>query len=284
MKRTLILTLCCPDTVGIVASVTSFIAEQDGWIVEASQHGDLVSNWFFMRVEIFADSLSINEEEFSDKFKKIADKFEMQWALHDTGIKKKVILLVSKSDHCLSDLLHRWRNQDFNFDIPCVISNHSDLREFVEWHKIPFHHVPVEKENKKEAFEEIDSLYQKYNADAMVLARYMQIIPPELCKKYFGQILNIHHSFLPSFSGSKPYHQAFDLGVKLIGATCHYVTAELDKGPIIEQDVIRISHNDTVDDLTRLGKDVEKRVLAKGLRLHVEDRILVHGNKTVVFE
>lgn len=283
INSTLILTLSCPDRVGIVSSVTKFISEHGGWIVEASQHGETLSSWFFMRVEILTASLSISQDEFRAKFEKIVSEFQMQWRLHDTFVPKKAVVLVSKSDHCLSDLLHRYRNKEFNIDIACVISNHEDLRSFVEWHEIPFHHVPVEQNKQKDAFEEVDALYQKYDGELMVLARYMQILPPELCRKYLGQIINIHHSFLPSFAGPKPYHQAYELGVKLIGATCHYVTEALDAGPIIEQGVIRVSHSDSVEDMTRLGKDVEKSVLAKGLRNHVQDRVLIHGNKTIVF-
>jgi len=181
------------------------------------------------------------------------------------------------------DLLHRWHSKELVCDIPCVISNHDTLRSLVEWHGIPFFHVPVDPANKAEHFARVNAIVEEHKADTIVLARYMQIIPPELCERYHGQVINIHHSFLPSFVGAKPYHQAAERGVKLIGATCHYVTSELDAGPIIDQDVIRISHNDTVEDMVRLGKDVEKMVLARGVRSHLEDRVLLHGNKTIVF-
>jgi formyltetrahydrofolate deformylase len=198
-------------------------------------------------------------------------------------VKKRVVIMVSKQEHCLYDLLARWQSKELDIEIPCIISNHDTFRGFVEWHGIPFHHVPVTADNKDAAYAEIRRLYEEVRGDTMVLARYMQIIPPDMCAAYPGQIINIHHSFLPSFVGAKPYHQAYQRGVKLIGATCHYVTSELDQGPIIEQDVIRIDHSDSVDDMVRYGKDIEKAVLARGLRYHLEDRVLVHGNKTVVF-
>jgi formyltetrahydrofolate deformylase len=207
----------------------------------------------------------------------------MDWQINDSFEAKKIILMVSKESHCLSDLLHRVHSKELFCDIPCVISNHDDLRSMVEWHGIPFFHVPVDKTNKQEHFDRINSIIAEHKADTLVLARYMQILPAEICQQYAGQVINIHHSFLPSFAGAKPYHQAAERGVKLIGATCHYVTEELDAGPIIDQDVMRISHRDSIEDTVRLGKDVEKRVLARGVRSHVEDRVLLHGNKTIVF-
>ena len=180
--------------------------------------------------------------------------------------------------------MHRWHSGELNVVIAAVISNHDVLRRMVEWHEIPYHCIPVSKENKAEAFAEIDGLFQAYEADVIVLARYMQSRPAGLCEKYAGKVINIHHSFRPSFAGARPYHQAYSRGVKLIGATCHYVTQDLDEGPIIEQDVIRISHSDAIEDRVRLGKDVEKNVLARGLRAHVEDRVITYENKTVVFD
>jgi formyltetrahydrofolate deformylase len=208
----------------------------------------------------------------------------MQWHVTDTARRPRVVLLVSKHDHCLAYLLHRWKVGDLKIDIPCVISNHDTLRELVEWYGIPYHHVPVPKEKaaKQAAFEETARLIEAAEPDTIVLARYMQIFPPWLCEKYRYKVINIHHSFLPSFIGAKPYQQAAERGVKLTGATCHYVTEELDAGPIIEQDVIRIDHSDSLEDMMRLGKDVENTVLARGLRLHLEDRVLVHGNKTIL--
>lgn len=283
MSHDYILTLSCPDRTGIVAKVSGFIADHQGWITEASQHGDDRASWFFMRVVIKADSLSLDIEQFRNKFKSIAKDFSMHWQITDTSIKKRVIILASNYEHCLADLLYRWRSKEMNFDIPCIISNHDTFQRIAEWHEIPYHHVPVTAKTKQESFATIGQLFSQYQADTIVLARYMQILPPELCDQYRGQIINIHHSFLPSFAGSKPYEKAYQKGVKLIGATCHYVTSELDEGPIIEQDVIRVDHGHSVEDMIRLGKDVEKTVLARGLRNHIEDRILLHQNKTVVF-
>ncbi len=275
------LTIACPDRAGIIAAVTGFIAQHGGFIVEASYHTDQESQQFFMRQEIRADSLPFPASEFANHFSPLAQAFGMRWKLADSALKKRLVLLVSKQDHCLNDLLHRWRSGELQVDIPCVISNHEDLRGFVEWHGIPYHYVPMQ--DKAAGFARIAELFEAAHGDSMVLARYMQILPPELCTRYAGRILNIHHSFLPSFIGAKPYHQAYQRGVKLIGATCHYVSDELDAGPIIEQDTLRIDHGDTVDDLVRYGRDIEKAVLARGLRYHVEDRVLVCGNKTIVF-
>jgi formyltetrahydrofolate deformylase len=283
MEQVYRLTISCPDRVGIVAKVGEFVSSQGGWIVEANHYADPVSGWFFMRHCIKANSLPFGLEEFKEKFSPIADEFEMDWQINDSAKAKKIILMASKESHCLSDLLHRVHSKELFCDIPCVISNHDDLRSMVEWHGIPFFHVPVDKTNKQEHFDRVNSIIAEHKADSIVLARYMQILPAEICQQYSGQVINIHHSFLPSFAGAKPYHQAAERGVKLIGATCHYVTEELDAGPIIDQDVMRISHRDTIEDTVRLGKDVEKRVLARGVRSHVEDRVLLHGNKTIVF-
>jgi len=276
------LTISCPDRSGIIAAVTGFIAEHGGFITEASYHTEQEAQRFFMRQEMRADSLPFDAATFREKFKPLADGFNMTWQLTDSANKKRLVVLVSKQDHCLDDLLHRWRSGELQVDIPCVISNHEDLRSFVEWHGIPFIHVDMSGD-KEEAFQHIAALFDQHKGDAMVLARFMQILPPWLCQRYPGRVINIHHSFLPSFVGAKPYHQAYQRGVKLIGATCHYVTDELDAGPIIEQDTVRIDHGDTPDDLVRYGRDIEKTVLARGLRYHVEDRVLVCGNKTIVF-
>ena len=280
------LTISCPDRSGIIAAVSGFIAKHNGWIVEASYHTDLEAQRFFMRQEILADSLPFTLDEFQTQFSGLASEFNMDWRISDSVRKKRVIILVSKQDHCLNDLLHRWRSGELQVDIPCVISNHEDLRSFVEWHGIPFYCVAMPSNNeqvKAAAFEEIARLFEHFQGDTLVLARFMQIMPPYLCERYLGRLINIHHSFLPSFVGAKPYHQAYQRGVKLIGATCHYVTADLDAGPIIEQDTMSIDHGDSVDDMVRYGRDIEKNVLARGLRYHVEDRVLVCGNKTIVF-
>ncbi|WP_163832732.1 formyltetrahydrofolate deformylase [Spartinivicinus ruber] len=283
MSRSYRLVIGCPDRVGIVAKVSNFLATYNGSITEANHHSDTEYNWFFMRHEICADSLPFDLDGLKTAFAPIANEFNMQWQITDSATPKKVILMASKQAHCLVDLLHRWHSGDLYCEIPCVISNHNDLRSIVEWHGIPFFHVPIDKENKEKSFSRVMELITEHDADAIVLARYMQILPPQLCEQYAGKIINIHHSFLPSFIGAKPYHQAHQRGVKLIGATCHYVTEELDAGPIIEQDIVRVSHRDKVEDMVRLGKDCEKTALALGLRYHIEDRVIIHKNKTVVF-
>ena len=278
------LIVSCPDRVGLVAAVSSFLASEGGLLTEANYYRDPDSNWFFMRQVIAADSLPYGAEELTARFAPLAEQYDMQWRLTDTSKPKRVVLMASTQAHWLSDLLYRWRSGEMQFDIPCVISNHDELRSYVNWHNIPYHHIPVDQSDKTAHFADVATQIAQSRADVIVLARYMQILPPALCATYPGQIINIHHSFLPAFVGAKPYHQAAERGVKLIGATCHYVTSDLDAGPIIEQDVVRISHHDSVPDLVRKGKDVEKNVLAKGLRYHLEDRVLLHGNKTIVFE
>jgi formyltetrahydrofolate deformylase len=278
------LSASCPDQVGIIAKVSGFIAGNGGWILESSFHSDVLTSRYFMRIEIKASSLPFLLAEFRERFRsEVAEPLSMTWQINDSAVKKRVVVLVSKQEHCLYDLLARWQSKELDIEIACVISNHDTFKGFVEWHGIPFHHVPVPADNKAAAYAEVQRLFEEVHGDTMVLARYMQILSPELCAAYPGRILNIHHSFLPSFVGAKPYHQAYTRGVKLIGATCHYVTEALDQGPIIEQDVIRIDHSDSVEDMVRYGKDIEKTVLARGLRYHLEDRVLVHGNKTVVF-
>jgi len=281
--RTFRLVTACPDRVGIVAKVSHFLASHNGWITESNHHSDDQNGWFFMRHEIRADTLPFDIDAFREAFAPIAEEFAMEWRVTDTAQKKRVVLMASRESHCLADLLHRWHSDELDCDIACVISNHDDLRSMVEWHGIPYYHVPVDPKDKQPAFAEVSRLVDHHQADVVVLARYMQILPPQLCQAYAGKVINIHHSFLPSFVGAKPYHQASMRGVKLIGATCHYVTEELDAGPIIEQDVVRVSHSDSIEDMVRFGRDVEKMVLARGLRYHLEDRVLVHGNKTVVF-
>ena len=282
-QRCYTLSLSCPDRVGIVARVAGFFAGHQGWILESSQHADEQSERYFMRLEVRADSLPFHLAELRERFAPIAQEFAMEWRISDSAIRKRVVVLVSQQEHCLYDLLGRWKSGELDIEIPCVISNHETWRGLVEWHGIPFHHVPVSADNRAQAFAEVERLFVESRADTMVLARYMQILPPELCRRHIGRIINIHHSFLPSFVGARPYHQAHERGVKLIGATCHYVTEDLDQGPIIEQDLIRIDHSDSVEDLVRYGKDIEKAVLARGLRYHLEDRVLVNGRRTVVF-
>ena len=283
MQRMYRLTMACPDQVGIVAKVSQFIAAHGGSIQEANHHTESGTGWFFMRHEIAAASLPFGIEQFSESFGELAKELNMTWQISDSAVNRRVVLMCSKQSHCLADILNRWHCGDLVCDIPCVISNHDDLRGLVEWYGIPFFHVPVG-DDKTAHFEQVSALIDEHQADTVVLAKYMQILPSAVCRRYEGQIINIHHSFLPSFAGAKPYHQAYERGVKLIGATCHYVTEELDAGPIIEQDVQRINHRHQPEDMVRLGKDTEKLVLARGLHLHLEERIMRHGNKTVILD
>ncbi|MCR8898180.1 formyltetrahydrofolate deformylase [Gordonia sp. GONU] len=281
-----VLTLGCPDRTGIVARISTFLTEIGGWITEAGYHSDPDTGWFFTRQAIRADTVSFSAEELRARFAaEVAAELgpETEWRLTDTREAKSVVLLVSKETHCLIDLLGRAHRGELPATIRAVVGNHPQLEELATRFGIPFHHVPFGGERKAEAFAELARVVDGYQPDAVVLARFMQILPPQLCDAWAGRAINIHHSFLPSFIGARPYHQAFARGVKLIGATCHYVTADLDAGPIIEQDVIRVDHSDSVTDMVRQGRDIETLVLSRGLRWHLEDRVLVHGRKTVIF-
>ena len=277
------LVVSCPDRVGIVAAVSTFVAERGGSLRESNHHTDVEQGWFYMRNVISCPSPGLDLASFTEDFRPLAEQFEMQWHVRINSELQKVVLMASHASHCLADILYRWQSGELSCDIPCVISNHENLRSMVEWHGIPFHHVPVPKDDKSAAFTRVEEIIERHWADTVVLARYMQIIPPRLCDQYAGRLINIHHSFLPSFIGADPYQRAYDRGVKLIGATCHYVTQDLDEGPIIEQDVIRVNHSCDKDELVRLGRDVEQSVLSRGLRYHLQDRVIVRGNKTVVF-
>lgn len=271
----------CPDQVGLVAAVSQFFASVNASILEASHHTDVKLARFFMRHEIAANSLKLNHTDFKQAFAQLAQKYDMRWSLNSSRSKPKVALLVSKEEHCLNDVLHRWHTGELNCDIPCIIGNHKSMQKYADWYEIPFHYIDFS--HKTEAFAHIETLIRDYEVDLTVLARFMQIIPDDLCQRLSGKIINIHHSFLPSFVGAKPYQQAYDRGVKLIGATCHYVTSVLDEGPIIEQEVMRISHSDSSDDMVRKGKRCEINALANGLRYHIEDRVIVFESKTIVF-
>ncbi|APT83904.1 formyltetrahydrofolate deformylase [Corynebacterium aquilae] len=287
-ERQYVLTLSCPDDTGIVAKLSTFLAEHGAWIVEAGYFTDDNSSRFFTRQAVRAESVNISFEEFSAAFDELAESFGpgTRWRIWDTARNKKAVILVSKEGHCLHDLLGRVAQNDYPMDVAAVIGNHEDLRDIAEAHGVPFACVPFPKDavGKRKSFDQVAELVNAHNPDAVVLARFMQILPPDLCEMWEGKALNIHHSFLPSFMGARPYHQAHRRGVKLIGATCHYATQDLDDGPIIEQDVIRISHKDTPADMQRLGRDAEKIVLARGLRFHLEDRVQVYGNRTVIFD
>ncbi len=279
-----ILTITCPDTVGIVAAVSGFLTDNDAFITEAAQFGDPISKRFFMRIVFSAGALMPPRPELEKKFLAIAQRFQMIWQLHDSSRKPRILVLVSKFDHCLNDLLYRYRTGTLPVEIPAVVSNHRDLERMVEWHGIPFHHLPVTAATKREQEQRILEMVDRLGIDLVVLARYMQILSPELCDALKWRAINIHHSFLPSFKGAKPYHQAHQRGVKIIGATAHYVTSDLDEGPIIEQAVERVDHTLTPDELVAIGRDIENVVLSRAVRWHVEHRILMNGHKTVVFK
>ncbi len=276
-----ILTLSCKDARGIVAAVTGFLAQQDGFIHESTQFGDPSTERFFMRVH-FGAPLVINTLQ--AKFKSdVAERFGMEWEIKDTAIKPRVLILCSKQLHCVNDLLHRYRTGSLKMEIPAVISNHEDARGIVEWSGVPFHHFPTTKDNKAEVEAKIRKVIDEQKIDLVVLARYMQILSPELSRDLRGRAINIHHSFLPSFKGAKPYHQAYERGVKIIGATAHFVTDVLDEGPIIEQEVARVDHAQSPDALVAIGEDIEARTLARAVKWWLEHRVLLNGNKTVVF-
>ena len=281
-----VLTLSCPDRTGIVARITTFLAGIGGWITEAAYHSDDESGRFFTRQEIRANSVGFGAAELRRQFAQVAlDLQADNWQVNDSTDRKTVVLLVSKEGHCLYELLARWHSGELAADIAVVIGNHPDLEPVARLFGLPFRLIPVppDEAGKAAAFEVIRSEVDAHSPDAIVLARYMQVVPPELCRTWDGRLINIHHGFLPSFRGARPYHQAYHRGVKMIGATCHYVSPELDAGPIIEQDVIRVDHADSPADMVRLGRDIEKAVLAKGLTYHLENRVLRDGLRTIVF-
>lgn len=276
MQLEFILTLSCKDQIGIVAAVTNLLATNGLNILELSQFTDPSTSYFFMRVHFRIEHGKISTERFRLKFEAIASQFCMSFEIHDKTYKPKVLILVSKQSHCLNDLLHRYHQGSLGIEIPAIVSNHETLKSMASWYNIPFHHKGTDDG-------ELLSLIGSLHINIVVLARYMQILSPHLCKLLPGKIINIHHSFLPSFKGAKPYHQAYEKGVKLIGATAHYVTENLDEGPIIDQETIRVRHDHTPEDLVRLGCDIECLVLARALQYHVEQRVLINNNKTVVF-
>ena len=281
---TIRLLIHCPDRRGIVAAAANFIAQYDGNILDADQHSDAANGEFFMRIEIEPAGFRLNPESFAAAWQPLADKFAMRWSIHWGTLRKRAAILVSRLSHCLSDLLWRWKNGELPIDIPFVISNHDELRSMVESVGVRFEHRPIAGEAKAAQERRIVELLEAQPVDVLVLARYMQVLSPAFVARYPNRIINIHHSFLPAFAGSKPYHQAFERGVKIIGATSHYVTDVLDDGPIIAQATMAVNHRDTVDDLIRKGRDLERTVLAAAVHAHVDDRVLLSGRKTVVFE
>jgi formyltetrahydrofolate deformylase len=284
MKNTATLLITCPDTRGIVAAIADFLFQHNANILHADQHQDAENNLFLMRVEWDLANFNLDEAAFSQAFASIADQFSMQWQLKLSQHKTRVAIMVSQYDHCLADLLHRHKSGELACEIPLVISNHRDTEALVKFYGIDFHYLPVTKETKADVELAQFKLFDDYHIDLIVLARYMQILSPDFVARYPQRIINIHHSFLPAFIGARPYHRAFERGVKLIGATGHYVTEVLDEGPIIEQDIDRISHRDQVEDLIQKGRDLERIVLSKAVRWHIENRILLYANKTVIFD
>jgi len=279
-----ILTLSCRDTRGIVAAVTGFLAENFGFIIESAQFGDESTNKFFMRVEFTVEKKNLSENALKKKFhEQVAQHFAMQWQIIGKQKKSRVMILVSKHGHCLNDLLYRHQTGQLAIEISAIASNHHDWERTAQWYGVPYHYLPVIAKGKAAQEAKLLKLIEENDIDVVVLARYMQILSANLCKKLEGRAINIHHSFLPSFKGAKPYQQAFDRGVKLIGATAHYVTTDLDEGPIIEQEVSRVDHTQTPTDLTAIGRDIECQVLARALKYHTEHRVILNGSKTVVF-
>jgi len=278
------LLISCPDQAGIVTAVSGFIFDKSGNIVHLEQHVDPVANVFFMRLEWELDGFEIDRDAVASAFQPLADRFEMSWTLHFSDVRPRVAIFVTKENHCLYDLLSRHESGELKMDIPLIISNRTDLKPAAERFGIPFNHFPITKETKAAQEANEIALMQEHGVDTVILARYMQILSPQLVDAFPNHIINIHHSFLPAFPGARPYHSAHQRGVKVIGATSHYVTEDLDEGPIIAQDVIRVSHRDSVRNLIRKGKDLEKVVLARGVWLHISRRILAYENRTVVFE
>lgn len=282
--NTQILTLSCPDTMGIVASVSGFLLENDCNILEAAQFDDSLTGRFFMRTVFSMGEKCPSPDDLSKAFAGIGLRFSMEWAMHRATERPKVLLMVSKFGHCLNDLLYQHSIDAIPMDVVGVVSNHLDLQPLANMYGIAFHHLPLSKDTKADQEDAMRALIETTKTELVVLARYMQILSPSLCRDLSGSIINIHHSFLPSFKGAKPYHQAHERGVKVIGATAHYVTEALDEGPIIEQDTVRVTHTQTPDQLVALGRNIENQVLARAITYHCERRVLLNGIKTVVFK
>jgi formyltetrahydrofolate deformylase len=285
VKNTAILLVSCPDQKGLNAAIHDFIYRGNGNTLHADEHQDAERNLFLMRVEWDLAGFTLDMNEFAKHFQPVADRFGMHWRVALSSYRPKIAIFVSRYDHCLVDLLYRQRSGELACEIPLIISNHADVQRWADFYSIPLHVIPITKENKSQAERRQLELLRPHGIDLIVLARYMQVLSSEFIRQYPPHhIINIHHSFLPAFIGGKPHQQAFDRGVKLIGATSHYVTEVLDDGPIIEQDVVRISHRDTTEDLIQKGRDLEKIVLSRAVRWHIENRILLYGNKTVIFD
>ena len=284
MTPTAILLVSCPDRPGIVAAVASFVASHGGNVIDLQQHTDPTDAAFFQRVEFELDRFDLDRPEIGDAFAPVAAQYSMQWSLRFSDERPRVGVLASKEPHCLQDMLNRWRTGELPVEVAVVISNHPDHEAMARWFDVPHHHLPVLDEARSTQEAAIRDVLQASRVDLVVLARYMQVLSTEFCAEWPERIINIHHSFLPAFQGARPYHQAHERGVKLVGVTAHYATAALDDGPIIDQDVIRVSHRDDVEDLRRKGRDLEVTVLARAVRAHISHRVLVYGRRTVVFD
>lgn len=284
MRNTAVLLVACPDRKGLVAAIANFLYRHDANILHADQHQDSEAGLFLMRVEWDLAGFNLGLHRFAEAFAPVASQYDMRWELKLSSVKPRMAIFVSKFDHCLADLLYRWHAGELYCEVPLIVSNHPDTHWLAESYRVPFHHMAVTRETKPEVEAAQLALLAAHRVDFIVLARYMQVLSPDFIAHYPNRIVNIHHSFLPAFHGAKPYQRAYERGVKLIGATSHYVTEVLDDGPIIEQDVVRISHRDDLDDLVRKGADLEKVVLSRAVRWHIDNRILVYGNKTVVFD
>jgi formyltetrahydrofolate deformylase len=279
-----ILLVSCPDRPGIVAAVASFVASHGGNVIDLQQHTDHTDAAFFQRVEFELDQFDLERSQIADAFAPVAESYAMRWSLRFSDERPRVGVLASREPHCLQDLLNRWRTGELPVELVAVVSNHPDHAELAKWFGVAYHHLPITGSDREGQEGAVRRVLQDHGVDLVVLARYMQVLSAEFCAAWPEQIINIHHSFLPAFQGGRPYHQAHDRGVKLVGVTAHYATAELDDGPIIDQDVIRVSHRDDVDDLRRKGRDLEVTVLARAVRAHVSHRVLVYGRRTVVFD
>jgi formyltetrahydrofolate deformylase len=285
MHNSAILLVSCPDRKGIVASISDFIFKHNGNILCNDEHGDEESNLFLTRIEFDITNFDLPLSDFARSFSSIAQAFQMDWRLARSSDRPRIAIFVSKYDHCLQDLLYRHQSGELPCEIPLIISNHPDNQRIADFYRVPYFFIPVTKENKRDVEQRQLALAREHNCNLIVLARYMQVLSDEFIAAWGSEnLINIHHSFLPAFIGAKPYHQAFQRGVKLIGATAHYVTQVLDDGPIIEQDVVRIHHRDTIEDLIQKGRDIEKAVLSRAVRWRVENRVLLFGNKSVVFQ
>ena len=278
------LLVACPDRRGIIAAATEFVAEHGGNVIDLQQHTDHTDQAFFLRVEFELEGFDLARYAIGAAFTPLAERFAMRWELGFSDHRPRIGLLASREAHCVHDLLHRWREGELAVDIPLLVSNHTDHADAAEWFGVEHHHLPIVGDDKASQEAAVRQVLRGHDVDLVVLARYMQVLSPGFCDEWAGRIVNIHHSFLPSFQGARPYHQAHERGVKLIGVTAHYATAVLDDGPIIDQDVIRVSHRDDVEDLRRKGRDLEVAVLARAVLAHIDDRTLIYGRRTVVFD